>query len=412
MTEIFLGRQPILDAASKLFGYELLFRAGPDDSAVFDDENEASGSVVINALFEIGLENVVGSSRALVRMTPRFMQDQLYRPLPPGHTILLMPSGIQADAASLASIRRATRQGYQIGLAIAGGEPVAPALLDLARFVKVDSLDRGLEQMLSSFAELSDRRRIIIADRVETRETFNQLFRIGYRYFKGHFFCKPDVLRHHTVPACRATLMELLARIRDPNMPLSQIQKPIERNVSISYRLLRYVNSALYSFPYRITSIRHAIALLGLERVRDCLTLSLLAKLGDKPHELSITALVRARTCQLLARSIGNQHEHVFFSAGLLSVLDCFLDKPMVQVVEMLHLAPELKQALLRHEGPAGHALQAAIDCETATLDSRTLRIFGAAALRTSYVRAIKWVSELDQAMTGAQDEEPEPSVR
>ena len=412
MTEIFLGRQPILDASSKLFAYELLFRGGAGDAAVFDDENQASASVVRNTFIEIGLENVVGRHQAFVRMTQQFMEDELYRPLPPRRTVLLMSPHSAPDAVTLAALTKAAQQGYKLALSSVGGEPVAAPLLDLATYVKVDCLGRSSEQMSASFLQLRDRRLTIIADRVETLAEFSELSRIGYRYFKGYYFCKPDVMRHHSVPANRVALMELLARVRDPNVPMQQIQELIERNVSISYRILRFVNSALYSFPRHIESIRHATALLGLERVRDCLTLSLLANLDEKPHELAITALVRARTCQLLARSTGNQRESVFFSAGLLSVLDGVLDTPMSNVVDVMGLAPELKEALLHHEGPAGHALRAALGCESATLDSKALRVFGAAALRSSHVHAIKWVSELDQAMSGARDEEPEPVGR
>ncbi|MFH0946347.1 MAG: HDOD domain-containing protein [Planctomycetota bacterium] len=409
MTEIFLGRQPILDAASNLFAYELLFRGSEENQADFADANQASASVILNTFIEIGLENVVGKHEAFVRMTDQFMQDELFRSLPPHRTVLLLPEDARPDGRTLAAVKNAVDQGYRTALSNYRGQDDFEPLLDLASFLKVDCM--GLESgEIQHLVNLLQGRNIrLIADRVETQESFSEMRGIGFRYFKGYYFCKPDVMRQNTVPTNRVAVMELLARILDPDVPMARIQEIIERNVSLSYRILRYVNSALYSFPRRIESIRHAISLLGLERVRDCLSLSLLAEIDDKPLQLSITALVRARTCQLLARSMGNLHESVFFSAGLLSVLDAILDMPMVKVVEVMRLAKELREALLDRSGPAGHALRAALGCENAIIDAKALRVFGATALHQSHVGAIKWVSELDGAMAGTAEPVPSP---
>lgn len=398
-----------MDSASNLFAYELLFRGGEEDRASFDDENQASASVILNTFIEIGLEDVVGTHEAFVRMTDQFMESEFFRSLPRNRTILILPDDVKPGGETFSAAKNAVDQGYRIALNNYRMQDGVGPLLDLAGFVKIDCLNKKPEEVRPLFDSLRGRKLRVIADRVETQEVFSQMREIGFRYFKGYYFCKPDVMRRKTVPTSRVAVMELLARIQEPDVAMTRIQEIIERNVSISYRILRYVNSALYSFPRRIESIRHATSLLGLERVRDCLTLSLLAEIEDKPFQLSVTALVRARTCQLLARSVGNIHEGVFFSAGLLSVLDAVLDMPMVKVVEVMRLAKELKEALLNHTGPAGNALRAALGCETAAIDTKALRIFGARTLRQSHVQAIKWVSELDNAMAGTNEKSASP---
>lgn len=407
MSEVFLGRQPILNAAKQLFAYELLCRSSRENSASFDSEDQASASVVLNAFIEIGLENVVQQHRAFVKMSRKFLVDGLYHPLPSKRVILSLTRDIEPDAEVIAAATEAARAGYCLALGGYRDRPEMEPLLKLTRFVFFNARELGLDGMKEQVEQLSGRRLALIADRVETHEEFQALKSMGFPYFKGFFFCEPEVMTHRTVPANRLAVMQLLTRVQDPNVPIGEVQEIIERNVSLSYRILRFVNSALYSFPRRIESIRHAVALLGLDRVRDCLCLSLLADNDGKSHELTVLGLVRARMCQLLARSAGFPREEVYFSAGLLSVLDAILDMPMVKVVEKLSVASELREALLDRSGPAGKALNASIGCERDTMELLAIRTFGIRAIRDAYVQAVKWADELNQAMASVGQEKP-----
>jgi EAL and modified HD-GYP domain-containing signal transduction protein len=242
----------------------------------------------------------------------------------------------------------------------------------------------------------------LLAEKVETHEVFERCKRAGYDLFQGYFFERPQLMRGRRAPGDRMFLLRLLARVQDPDVELEEIEQLVGTNLGVSYKLLRYVNSAVIGAAQEIESIRHAMAMLGLERVRMCVVMLVLAGLDDKPHALIITALVRARYCELLATVHQRERAQSYFTVGLLSVLDAFMDRPMDDLVAELSVTPELAAALLRHEGPMGVTLDTAIACERADWPRLVASGFHADELRTSYLQALVWASETDSALTGA----------
>jgi EAL and modified HD-GYP domain-containing signal transduction protein len=242
----------------------------------------------------------------------------------------------------------------------------------------------------------------LLAEKVETHATFERCRELGFDLFQGYFFAQPQLVRSQRMPADRVALMRLLTRVQDPAADIEEIEQLVASNVTLSYKLLRYVNSALLGVSMHIESIHHAIVMLGLERVRTCASMLLLAGVEDKPHELIVTALVRARYCQLLAMLRPRESAHQYFTVGLLSVLDAFMDRPMQELLGELHIAPELEAALLRRQGPLGEVLDAAIACERADWPRLMSAGFEMDALRAAYVQALAWVAETDSAIGAA----------
>jgi len=169
--------------------------------------------------------------------------------------------------------------------------------------------------------------------------------------------------------------------------------------VSLSYKLIRYVNSALYALPRKIESIHHAVVMLGLERVRTCVTLLLMSAVDDKPKELLMTALVRARHCQLLGEQLTGKPDHVYFTVGLLSVVDALVDMPMTELLQAVPLSDEIKHAILGHEGTPGMALQGAIYCEQGDFEGLFALDLEADTLQRCYVEALSWALESQAAL-------------
>ncbi len=399
MPDVFLARQPIHDRAVNAIGYEILYRVFEDSKAPpIDDPDQATAQVILNTFIEIDLAKVVGKrKRAFFNMTSRFLTDQCYLSLPREHVVLEVPAEVAADEGLSTAVRRASDVGYKVSLD--NYTPSAPAdrLLQTADYVKIDVGPLDADGMKRAIAGLGQVPAVPIAHRVETREQFDQAVEAGFRGFQGFFFCEPEVVTQRAVPVDRTSLLRLLSEIQDPNVKIERVTEIVERDVSFTYRLLRLVNSAMYGFRREIESIRHAIAMIGLERVRSLVSLILLASVDDKPHELMQTALVRARFCRYIAEAIRNQKEDVWFSIGLLSVLDAIADRPMSQVLSDLSLSEEVRIALLSRKGPGGEVLSAAVHCERGEFAHPDVMKYGRTVSQGAYLAAIQWASQLDE---------------
>lgn len=399
---VLVARQPIYDARVQLVAYEVLYRSGEQlDRAVIVDGDTATAKVSVNAILDIGLDVLVGRGKAYINVTRSVMLQSLYDFLPPGRVVLELLEDIEPEPAILASIERAKARGYSIALDDFVGETHKTALIELADVVKFDVPRIASGKLQHLVRHLARPGLSLLAEKVETHEVFEECKRLGFDLFQGYFFARPQLMHGRRLPADRLSLMRLLARIQDEAADIEEIEQLVATNIGLSYKLLRYVNSALLGVSRRIESIRHAVLMLGLERVRTCVMMLVLAGLDDKPHELVVTALVRARYCQALAELQGREAPHKYFTVGLLSVLDAFMDRPLDELVAELHFTPEIEAALLRRTGPLGEALEVAIACERADWDKLLASGVDVDALRTAYVDALAWTAETDAVIAG-----------
>ena len=192
---------------------------------------------------------------------------------------------------------------------------------------------------------------------------------------------------------------DLLARLHDDDVDFNELQEIIGRDVALSYNLLRFINSAFFSLPRRVESIRDALVLLGAINVRKWATLMALADAQDKPRELVVTGLVRARMCELLAQAYQHRDAEGAFTTGLFSVVDALTDRSMVELLSTLPLSSEIIQALLNHEGSKGRILRSAIAYERGNFgelgDLPPTRI----PLSDLYTQAVQWATEASGAL-------------
>ncbi len=392
MPTVFLGRQPILDRNRQLYGYELLYRSGRTGQANVVEEDQATASVALDALTEIGLDQVIGDHLGFLNMSRQFFVSELYLSLPPDRVVLEVLENIQPDEQVLAAIEEAARRGYTIALDDFVYEEKLQPFVDLAHVIKVDIQEIGLQRTKTDLERLRRPGLKFLAEKVETYDEFDYCRNAGYDYFQGHFFCHPELMSQRRSPTDTANLVRLLGQVIDPTSDFHDIEKVVEQNVAMSYRMLRYVNSAQFALVEPLTSIRQALVTLGLERIRNCAILMLMADAANKPHELTVTALVRARTCQRLAeRFAGGPGREEFFTVGLLSVLDALMDHPMEELLGELPLADHVREALIKREGPLGQALLTAICCEEGNWEGLQEFPFPAHHVRESYLDALQW---------------------
>jgi EAL and modified HD-GYP domain-containing signal transduction protein len=364
--EVFVARQPILDRALALVGYELLFRgSNAIDHAIVGDADEATSTVVVNAFTELGLDKVVGPARAWINVTAEFVTQGLAFALPRDRVVLeLLEDQVPSDAL-LTQLDLLRRDGYTVALDDFAWSPDREPLLQHVDLVKVELLNRDPAAVAEDVARLRPYGMRLLAEKVESSEEHERCEALGFDLFQGYFFCKPETLAARGVAPNRLAMLQLVAALQDPDIEFARLETLISRDVALSYRLLRYINSAYFGIRREVDSIGRAITLLGLENIRRWATLTVFAGIDDKPAELIVTGLTRARFCELAGpRRFGIEHAERAFTLGLFSVVDALMDAPMAEVLDRLPFPAEMVAALVEGKGAQGELLAAARACE------------------------------------------------
>ncbi len=389
MTDIFLARQPILDHDQSVAGYELLYPRGGSDQTLFDDEALATARLTLNALSEIGLENLVGQSRAWISVTPEFMSLDLVRNLPPEQVVLELRGAPFIDQAMLDQLTELRSAGYVLALDQFRYAPGLDPLLKLVDIVKLDMLALGPRDLARHAFVLGPYGLKLVAKKIQTVEDFELATAAGADLFQGYFFCRPHLLSGRAIAPSRLALLQLAGALQDPAIQLVELERLVSSDVALSYRLLKYINSAYFSLRGRISSIKQAVALLGIEPLRRWATLNVFAEVGDKPRELFVTALIRARFCQMAGKPKDGAPAELF-TLGLFSVLDALTDTTMYVSLRNLPLTPSMRDALIDHTG-AGRLLEAVMAIENGEFERANEMLDGACQ---HYLEAVAWSND------------------
>jgi EAL and modified HD-GYP domain-containing signal transduction protein len=396
-----LARQPILDKQLKTVGYELLFRGVETDRALFDDGTHATSTVLTNALAEFGLETVVGNLPAWVNFTSQYLTDELPIPIGPKNLVIELLEDAIATDELIQRLRTLTKQGYRIALDdFRYSESLVP-LIKIAQVVKVDIRGRSLEEVAEEVAAFKKFDVQLLAEKVERVSEYEACLKLGFTLFQGHFVCRPELMRQKRPPANRVALIRLMSELyaADPN--INQIRQLVQQDVTLSYRLLKWLNSSLFALPQPVESIQHALVLLGINRLRNLVSLIVLARIDDRPSVLFETALMRARIGERVAAHFGVTPE-MMFTVGLFSVLDALIGVPMDQVLENMPLAPEVALAITQREGPCGRLLAGIEAHENGDWPGVQRTGLDLSILTPAWVDALVWVRGVRSMMTSA----------
>jgi len=394
------ARQPIHDRDLRIAGYELLFRAPDAEHANVSNQCSATADVLTRAMLDVGLDSLVGTSRAWINIGRDFLVQRVFEAMPPDRVVLEVLESVSCENEVLEAIRHARRLGFCIALDDFELRDDTAGLVAECDIIKLDCFNRTPEQIKSKLAELGGGKRRMLAEKVESEEIFRACVEGGAELFQGYFFTRPTPVVGMEVKTDKLRLMRVLSEINDPDASVQRLAELIQGDVGLAYRLLRYANSASLGRSAHFENVRDAITMLGLDRVRACATLMVLGSFSNKPTELARIALVRARYCQLLgvARN-GDAQKH--FAVGLFSVLDAYLDDTMENVLAKLPLDRELSTALIHRTGPLGEALDAAIACEQADWDGAALAGIDPTELGAHYFAATNWADATQSAFTG-----------
>lgn len=389
-----IARQPIYDEAVKVVGYELIVHGadGPDADAA------TAGTVT-----QIGLNLVTGGT-AWVPLSRGFLFGGHTDALPPDRVSFQVSPELASQPEALAAIGRLKAVGHGIAIdPFVPGDDAMP-LLAMANAVKLDgTLDRAT---LAEHAAVARRAGVrLVAKNVETHDSFESLKDLGFDLFQGQFLCEPKVVEGRPIEVNTLNRLRLVAELQDPMVDMPRLATVISRDVGLSYNLLRFVNSAFFSVPRRIGSVREALVLLGLQHVRRWATLMALFQSNDKPHELIVTGLVRARMCELVAVASGDRRQaEEYFTTGLFSVVDALLDISLIEVLRQLPFSQEIMDALLNYEGKKGELLHGVIAYERGDF-GELMRLAPAGNPPADfYAEAVEWATDASGGLVAVPD--------
>jgi c-di-GMP phosphodiesterase len=401
MQTVFVARQPIYDRELACMGYELLYRAGDVDAASITSEREASAQVIVNTFINIGVDRLVGSAFAFINIPEVLILNDASLPMFHEQTVFEISSQTAASAEVLSGLQHLHERGFSIALDNYVDIPARRPLLALADYVKVDVSEAGPDAA-AQLAVIRTTRAATIAQRVETQETFAECRALGFDYFQGYFFCRPQLLTNRSVAANRAVVLHLLQTLTDPRLELRELETILAGDVTLSYKLLRYANSAAFGLRREVESLRDAIVLVGLNTIRNWASLILLDSVSrDKPPELIKIAMVRAAMCERLAMHLDPSARPQAFVTGLFSVLDAIMDAPMERLLDDTSLSAPIKFALLAREGALGKILRQTERYEAGGWEELLREGADMEWLQAAYDHAVRWADENAEMLFG-----------
>jgi c-di-GMP-related signal transduction protein len=406
-SNIFVARQPILDARQNVYAYELLYRSGWKNGYDGASSSNATTDVILNGLLHIGMDQLVGGKLAFVNFDRDLLLGELAGLLPKNIVIEVLESVIP-DQEVVARCRDLRQQGFKIALDDVIDLDHVGELITIADFVKADFRAASREQQEIIARKASKRSVRLLAEKVETSDEFERALRLGYKLVQGYFFAKPKIVPGTNISSAKLPFLRLLREVNKPELNLVHIEDALKREPTLVFKLLRYMNSAVFAWEQPIDSIRHALALLGTDQLRKWIGLLALSALTDRSApSLAPVAIIRARFCELIAVNAGLQsRSSELFLFGMLSLFEAILRRPTQEIIEHIDLNPDIRNALLHQDQAGGDIVGIIYSLVTAyeagsweVVDGCAARLrISRAVLGAAYNDSVRWAEDLGAA--------------
>jgi EAL and modified HD-GYP domain-containing signal transduction protein len=340
-----VARQPILDARGEVHGNELLFWNGRD-TILHADSDRAFRSLLDNTVL-FGLDQMAGGLPAFVNCSPDTLTEEWMQLLPPAMTVIELQADLEYSTDVLENCHKLKSSGFRFALDGFRGRTEPAALLDLADYVKVDVQTCGPEEREEALAKLASFTARPIAYNVQTQEAYREAYGQGFKLFQGFYFCRPEMLKNHRIPANRLVHMEIMELVQKETVDLKRLSQLVSCDASLTYRLLRLVNSPLCAMRQEVTSIQSALMLIGERTFRHLAILAIASDFnGEQPQEILRISFERGRFCELAAGLCGMVPSEQYL-IGMISMFPAMLRIPMEDMVRTLPLREKAREALL-----------------------------------------------------------------
>ncbi len=406
MSSVFYAaRQPIFDRDKRVYAYELLFRDGDANQFPEVDPNEATSRIIEGSVLNLGLDVLAEQRPAFINFTLHTLLKQFPSVAPKEQVVVELLETLQPGQRLLAECQRLHEQGYTLALDDYIHHPGWRAFYPYVDIIKLDFRETSqadIETVALALREFPSVK--LLAEKVESHEEFERALVLGFSYFQGYFFAKPEMIRGNSLSPAQLSLVALLYESSRPDMDVARVCELVQRDVALSYKLLRYANSPFFRRRAEISTIRQALLVLGQEELKKILSVLFTAQASEsKPEELVRLSMVRARFCENIAGLNGAVEPAVAFLTGMMSLLDAMLDEAMESVLARLPLEPQIPAALVAGEGALAKLLALARAYERGEFDVVRERAVGLAlpadAVTPAYREGVAWASQQMQLL-------------
>ena len=398
MSQVFIGRQPILDRNMQVFAYELQFNQGlnPGKEAI-----QATADLIAKTESEIGFDAIVGKHAAMMKLPKELIKKDVLPSFDPEkHVVLEIPNNVTKDVEVLRNLKELKSTGSTIALDNFIDDDSSIKLASISDFVKIDVEKNSEVKLKKILEELHAKGVKVIADRVETEEMFNYLKKLGFDFFQGYFFTNPVIINGEKLSGNKLTLLQLLAKVNDPKTDFHELSTIIGQDVGLTHKLLVAVNNPATLIPVKVESVSDALKYMGLKRLKFWVNMLMLSGMDDSPQELLVTSLMRAHFCEQLAVKAGHVHDKdSYFLVGLFSNLGAFFRSPIGEILAEMPLAPEINDALIHKKGPMGEALKCLVALEQCNNSVTKLQFesLGISEIGNIFMSSSAWAQQVVQ---------------
>jgi len=393
------ARQPIFNRNLDVVAYELLFRNINSDYSSIHDGDVATAQLLINVFTEIAYENLLEGKRGFVNFTRNLLRST--PPVGSSEIVIEVLEDVQVDQSLIEDIKRLKEEKFVIALDDYVYQEAHHELLQLADIIKIDVLSQCYSKTKSDIEALQQYEVQLLAEKVETKRDYEHCRTMGFTLFQGYFLSRPSLVKGKKLDGNQQSVLRLLGVLQSDDTEFDEIERLISSNTTLTFKLLKLVNSAAFSFPRTINSLQEALTVLGLEKLRSWGTLLSLSELPSSPKILSSNALIRAEMCKRLSLNLTlDLDSNCLFTIGLLSTMEDFFGLSMESIVETLNLSAVVKEVLLSRAGNMGLLLTTSIAYERADFDGvpyLELENLGISSevLQSTYQESIVWASEI-----------------
>ncbi|MCF6346021.1 MAG: EAL domain-containing protein [Thiomicrorhabdus sp.] len=395
--DIYIGRQPIFNNQMKVIAYELLFRSNSESNhAMILGGDVASAQVMMNAFGDIGLSEILGEhQKAFINFTEGLLLEEYQDFYPRNKIVIEVLEDVEVTSRLMKSLTLLKTKGYVIALDDYIFSPELEALEQFSEIIKVDLLDVELSKLEAHIERIKSQGIRLLAEKVETQAQYEYCQSLGFDYFQGYFFAKPNIIEGKRLPNNKLTLLDLLAKVYDPDIDMSVLSAVISKDMGLSQKLLRFLSETA-SNKQPIDSIHDAVLRFGLKRLQGWTSMLVLSGVEDKPIELFVTALIRAKFCELLGEKLGGASKDAYFIVGLFSCLDAVMDAKLSDLVEKLGLEEDIQQGILGYKGKLGCSLKIVKSLESGQVGFEMPEGVSATDLSQLYLQAMQFAEQLE----------------
>ncbi len=365
--DVYVARQPIFRRDKRVYAYELLFRDNLTNIFPDIDGDFATSKLLYNSFLSIGMENLTGRRKAFINFTEDMLIERAPLMFPKDKIVVEILEDVEPEIEVVDACREISQKGYVLAMDDFIYKSELEPLITLSNLIKIDFRSTSSQEIEEYVKKLSEYDVHLLAEKIETYEEFTAALGMGFHYFQGYFFSKPEIIRGRDISASELNILNIMVEANKEDIDFQVLERLIGRDVAISYKLFMYINSTYFKRASKISSIKQAITLLGEKSIRRFLSIVAMSNLTQgKPNELFRRSIIRAKLCEMigeLCRSRVSSSE--LFVTGLFSLIDAIMDDSMENLMKKLPLSKEIKNVLLYNNGILKNYLNLAVCYET-----------------------------------------------